>query len=562
MKLFSLIQLHFSNFYDGVRKSLGSMLSSYKENFGSNTIFGQLVNVLGSVTQNILTYIEDSVTEQNKYTAQRKRSIYNLASISGYDPSMGKATSAVVALTWKPNNTGTSSVVIPNHTKMLSSQTGMSYNIILPQESIVCSISADNSVKYLTVVEGSFETQSFVSTGGQLYSKNIKFSGDADLDYTEVWVNDEKWSRCDSLYDMDPEAKQYLTRTGLKTGFDVVFGNGQHGRALRDGDVVKVSYLIHGGELGNIPNDSEAIFTFYETLKDTAGQEVNGNELFTVELQSRDSINSGVFPDSVEFVRNMIGMNSRALVLADAKNYKKIFSKFSFIGYNRVWTEQGSMVVNSLIMKNYKAQLQKGSDYFGLTDADFMLNRDQKRSIYNAIAASGEQLAGVVFNIFDPEIVKYSAYIYVKLKDGDWDRAHIEDKIRDLVGQFFADIKSDVFVPKSDLIHLLKSEIDAIDGVDVYFLSEKNEEAMHNHYYTEKSYNYNPATGNYKIEKKNVFLYDDEDPGLGLDAHGNIWLDNNDQFPVLMGGWNCWSQANGTVSESHVTSPLTIIIEQ
>lgn len=562
MQLFSLIQLHFNNFFDGVKKSLGNMLSTYKENFGPNTIFGQLINVLGSVTQNILVYIEDSMTEQNKYTAQRKRSIYNLASISGYNPSMGKATSAVLSLTWKPNSSGVSSVVIPNKTKLLSSQTGMAYNIILPQESIVCSISADNSVKYLTVVEGNFETQTFVSTGGQLYSKNIRFSGDADLDYTEVWVNEEKWERCESLYDMDPEANQYLARTSLKHGFDLVFGNGQHGKALKNGDVVRVSYLIHNGELGNISADAEPLFTFYETLKDTQGNEINGNEIFYLELQSRESINSGVFSDDIEFIRNMIGMNSRALVLADAKNYKKIFNKFSFIGYNRVWTEQGSMIVNSLIMKNYKTHLSKGSDYFRLTDEDFVLNNDQKTSIYNAVAASGEQLAGVVFNIFDPEIVKYVAYIYVKLKDGDWDRAYIEDKIRDLVGQFFADIQSDIFIPKSDLIHLLKTNIEAIDGVDVYFLSQKNEEAMHNHYYTEKIYNYNPATGNYNIEKKNVWIYNDEDPGVGLDAHGNIWLDNNDQFPVLMGGWNSYSKTeNGITNQSYVTTPLTIVIE-
>lgn len=562
MQLFSLIQLHFNNFFDGVKKSLGNMLSTYKENFGPNTIFGQLINVLGSVTQNILVYIEDSMTEQNKYTAQRKRSIYNLASISGYNPSMGKATSAVLSLTWKPNSSGVSSVVIPNKTKLLSSQTGMAYNIILPQESIVCSISADNSVKYLTVVEGNFETQTFVSTGGQLYSKNIRFSGDADLDYTEVWVNEEKWERCESLYDMDPEANQYLARTSLKHGFDLVFGNGQHGKALKNGDVVRVSYLIHNGELGNISADAEPLFTFYETLKDTQGNEINGNEIFYLELQSRESINSGVFSDDIEFIRNMIGMNSRALVLADAKNYKKIFNKFSFIGYNRVWTEQGSMIVNSLIMKNYKTHLNRGSDYFGLKEADFILNNDQKTSIYNAVAASGEQLAGVVFNIFDPEIVKYVAYIYVKLKDGDWDRAYIEDKIRDLVGQFFADIQSDIFIPKSDLIHLLKTNIEAIDGVDVYFLSQKNEEAMHNHYYTEKIYNYNPATGNYNIEKKNVWIYNDEDPGVGLDAHGNIWLDNNDQFPVLMGGWNSYSKTeNGITNQSYVTTPLTIVIE-
>lgn len=562
MKLFSLIQLQFSKFYDGVRQSLSNMLSSYKENFGSNTIFGQLVNVLGSVTQNILSYVEDSMTEQNKYTAQRKRSIYNLASISGYEPSMGKATTAVIALSWKPNNTGSNAVVIPNHTRLMNSQTGLAYNIVLPQEAIVLSLNTDNSTKYLTIVEGTFQTQSFVSKGGKMYSENIRFSGDADLDFLEVTVNNEKWERVDSVYDMDPEAKQFVARTSLKSGFDLVFGNSQHGRALRDRDLVKVTYLLHNGEMGNIPNDSESIFTFNDTLRDVNGEEVQGNSIFNIELQSRDTINSGVFSDSIEFVRSMIGMNSRALVLADAKNYNKIFNKFSFIGYNRVWTEEGSMIVNSLIMRNYKSYMNNGKNYFDLHEDDFKLSADQKRSIYNAIAASGEQLAGVVFNIFDPEIVRYAAYIYVKMKDGDWDKAHVEDTIKEKVGAFFADIKSDIFVPKSDLIHMLKTEIEAIDGVDIYFMSQLNEEAMINHYYTQKKYEYNPATGNYSITASNVYLYGDENTGLGLDSHGNILLDNNDQFPVLMGGWRYKNQADNIADTGHSTAnAITIIFE-
>lgn len=566
MKIFSLIQLQWEKFLDAVRNGLSSTLSRYDTNFNANTIFGQLVNILGSACQNMMYYIEDSLTEQNKYTAERKRSIYNLASISGYNPSMGKSTTAVIRLTWKPNNEQISSIVIPNKTKLVSSQTGMGYNIILPQESIVCNLQSDNSSKYLTIAEGEFETQKFISTGGQLYSKNIKFSGDADIDYLEVYVDNEPWERVESIYDMDPNANQYVARTSLKSGFDIVFGNNQYGKALVDGQQVRVTYLIHNGESGNIDWDEGAMFMFQDKLKTVDGEEVDGNKIFSIDLVDRDYITSGVYSDDIDLVREMIGMNSRALVLADAKNYTKMFKKFSFVGYNRVWTEPGSMVVNAIVMRNYKAYLKNGSDYFGLKEEDFKLTRTQKQSIYNSIAMSGEQLAGVVFNVFDPEICKYACYVYVKLKDGDYDTALVAQQIRAEIGLFFANIQSDIFIPKSDIVHLLKKNVNAIDGVDVYFLSQKNEQALIDRFYEEKTYNYNPATQKYNIKTTTIYIEPDENPGVGLDAHGNIYLDNNDQFPVLMGGWKFKNgmTTNGVVTNIdtiQVSDPLTIIFE-
>lgn len=558
MKLFSLIQFQWEKFLTAAREGMSKMLAKYDTNFNSNTIFGQLINVLGSACQNMMYYIEDSLTEQNKYTAERKRSIYNLASISGYNPSMGKTTSAVICLTWKPNNDTFGSVVIPNRTKLVSSQTGMGYNIILPQESIVCNLQSDNSSKYLTVAEGTFETQKFLATGGQLYSKNIKFIGDADIDYLDVYVDNEKWEQVESIYDMDPNGKQYVARTSLKSGIDLVFGNNQHGKALQDGQSVKVTYLLHNGESGNIDWDEGATFTFVDKLKTIDGEEIDGNKIFSIDLVDRDYITSGVFSDNIDLVREMIGMNSRALVLADAKNYTKLFKKFSFVGYNRVWTEPGSMVVNAIVMRNYKAYLKSGNDYFTLTEDDISLSPTQKQSIYNSIAMSGEQLAGVVFNIFDPDICKYACYVYVKLKDGDYDEDLIRQQIRAEVGMFFANIQSDIFVPKSDLVHLLKTKIEAIDGVDVYFLSQRNEKALLDRCYEKKTYNYNPATQRYDISTKTIYLEPDENPGIGLDAHGNIWLDNNDQFPVLMSGWQFSNGGTGTIQ---VSDPLTVIFE-
>jgi hypothetical protein len=167
-------------------------------------------------------------------------------------------------------------------------------------------------------------------------------------------------------------------------------------------------------------------------------------------------------------------------------------------------------------------------------------------------------LAGVSYNIFDPEICKYAMYVYIKLKNGGYDREFITNKVRNLVGDFFSDIQSDIFIPKSDIIHLLKSEISEIDGVTIYFLSERNELAMEEQKYTNKVYTYNPSTSTYTTHSEVVYLYDGENPNLGFDSHGNIYLENDSQFPVLMGGWD---YRNNEGDEVTITDPLIIVYE-
>ena len=259
----------------------------------------------------------------------------------------------------------------------------------------------------------------------------------------------------------------------------------------------------------------------------------------------------------------MIGLNSRSLVLAHPQNYKALLNRFSFCGYNRTWSEKGSMVVNSLIMKNYKLQLENGLDYFSLSEQDFILTPQQKTSIKNYIENSGNQLAGVSYNIFDPQLCKYAAYIHVTLKNENTDKVYISSKIRTLIGDFFSNIQSDIFIPKSDIIQLIKNEVTEVDSVDLYFLSELNETALQTGQYINTTYLYDPSLGTYKKSVENVYLYPGENPNLGLDTHGNIYLKSDEQFPVLMGGWDFINKVEETqeTQEVSITDPLIIIYE-
>jgi hypothetical protein len=560
MKLFNLLQTRYTDFENQVKLYLSKTLTNYNENYGNNTIFGQLINVLGSTVQNVLLYIEDGLTEQNKYTAQRKKSIYSLAQLGGYNPSLGKAASCMVKMTVQPNNLGAYSVIIPNKTKLICSYNGLNYSILLPQEAITFSVADDVSNKFLQVVEGTFETQTFMVKGGQLYTQTVLFNSDIDLDYLEVKVNNEVWERRESLYDMDPAAKQYVVKTSLNKGIDILFGNDQYGKSIGFNDKVSVTYLVHDGELGNIETEEPIYFSFQDEIKDASGGTINGNEIFVIKLADENSVSGGTYSETAAQVREMIGYNSRALVLADPKNYKVFLNRFSFVGYNRTWSDEGSLVVNSIILKNYKQILERGSDYFNLKMSDLFLSESQKSSIKNCIANSGQQLAGVTYNIIEPEICKYAVYVYLKMKDIQYDRTSVEQAIRDKVGEFFSNVQNDMFIPKSDIISIIKTASDTIDGVDLYILGEKNEKAIIDKQYINKIHTFNISKGLYDVNEELVYVGEGENPGIGFDEYGNIYLDNNDQFPVLMGGWNFRSSGIGEEPQyTTVTNPLNIV---
>ena len=260
MKLFSLLETQYYNFTSAVKNYLSKTLSNFDSSYGNSTIFGQLINVLTGVVQNIMMYIEDSLTEQNKWTAQRKKSIYGLASMTGYEPSYGHATGVQLKLTFTPSSTQSLDVIISNREKLTCTQNGLPYNIILPQEAIVLNVQKDSSDKYLYAVEGRFESQTFVSEGGKYWTRNFQFVGDIDLDYLTVSVNDEPWEYRSSLYDMSADGKQYTYKVGYTGGIDLIFGNDVHGRSLKNDDIIKITYLIHDGESGNIDPHTETYF--------------------------------------------------------------------------------------------------------------------------------------------------------------------------------------------------------------------------------------------------------------------------------------------------------------
>lgn len=557
MRLFSLRNIQFNQILEDIANYLAKATGSTKM-INRSTVFGQLITVIAGIAHNIMLYIEDSLVEQNKYTAQRKKSVIGLAALSGYQPSYGKAAGVWVRIAHKVNNRIPLDIIIPDHQQILCSQNGLYYNLILNRPAMVIKCDTDLANEYLYAVQGQFETQRFTATGGKLYTQNIKFVSFMDTDYVDVKVNGESWTRKDSIFDMDANEQAYMVRYNPVGGVDIVFGNGVNGAIIRENDMIEVTYLLHDGESGNVDVNESAYFLFSKMVQDIAGDQVDGNTCFDIRFASDDAVAAGANSESIDQIRHMIGFNSRSLVLSDSNAYKAFLNKFSFVGYNRTWSEPGSLVVNSLVMRNYKLDMKSGEDYFKLRPEQFKLSEIQKSSIQNTIGKSGAQLAGAAYNILDIDLRKYACYIYLKLKDNSSDHELVSAKVRSLVGEFFGDIKSDSYIPKSDLINLIKNNLDEIDGVTCYFLSERNETAIQKESYEDKQYLYDPITGTYRTKTVTVRLSHGENPMLGLDSHGNIVVDADNEFPVLMGGWDFINKAGQEVT---IADPLIIVYE-
>lgn len=557
MRIFNLKSVQFDQIISDCERWLSTATGSVKS-INKNTVFGQLITVISAIAQNIFLYIEDSLVEQNKYTAQRKKSIYGLAAQSGYQPSNGKAAGVWVRFNPKTNNEVLSDLIMPNHTRLICSANGLYYNIVLDRDAIVLKQGMSLGDRYFYAVQGKFETQRFTTQGGKLAAINLQFIGYLDTDHLVVKVNGETWKQEASLYDMAPNSKTYTVRHNPVNGIDLVFGTDLYGKSLKANDVVVVSYLLHDGASGNVDVNENSYFVFTNNINDVSGVSVDPNQCFEIRFASEDSVAAGSNSESLEQVREMIGFNSRSMTLVDSNSYKAFLNRYAFVGYNKTWSEKGSMVINSMIMKNYKIAMTNGNDYFNLTENDFKLTNKQKSQIKNAISVSGMQIAGTIYNLLDIELCKYALFVYIKLKDDQTDHTIVSNKIRKVVGEFFGNINSDSYVPKSDIINVIKQEVDEVDGVNCYFLSEKNETALQTRSYIKETRKYIPSKGTWDIVKETVYLYDDENPMLGLDAHGNISIDEEHQFPVLMGGWD-WVNKNG--DEVMVVDPLSIIFE-
>lgn len=481
------------------------------------SVWGQIIFVLDNLSQFILFFIEDSITELNINTATRESSIYGLATLAGHNPTRAIAAKGEIIIKWNGKGLeeiGGGAVLIPNNAQVKCVNNGKTYLLKLGQEYV--RLNLDNtSTLVASVIEGTLNTNQYTGSGRKLESFNISARGTSGIENFEVAVrvNGNTWKKYDSLYDIPRNARGYIVKSSLISGIDIFFGTVDFGFPPPAGSIIEVDYLECAGAGGNllVDDSSQALFKFDSDGTDIFGRSVTLSEVLQVACTIAPQL--GASQEPIDLTRLLAPKTSRSFVLANPTNYITFFEKFGQFSIIEAFTTfddqylDDDNIIYLILVPDIQLTLKSNETYFDISLSRFKLTNAQRDRIYQLLDESGQKIVTTVVKILDPVLIKYVVNIALTIFEGN-DPSTIKNQITSILSDYFLNIRRRDKIPRSDLIAAIES-ISGVDSVSLYFVGEANELA--------------------KSQSPNS-------PDVGFDEFGDIVM-GKDEIVVISGGW-------------------------
>ena len=535
----SKVRIKASEIYEDAYEWLQKVYDQSKLVFTPASPFGQILSVLSNITELIIYYIESAITELNISKARSADSIYGLAQLTGHTAFRGSSARGMLSirLNNECDDVEGDYVEIKNRTKLYIENNGLPYFLNLENDYIRLSKS-ERIFQNVEIIQGEIETQTFTSTGGSLMSFSVVTKSFTDNELIKVFVNGEEWKKEESIYDMNPDAESFVAKTSINGGINIFFGNGEFGKIPAEGAEVIVEYVKCDGYNGNL-NGNVLNITFSDSGVDYQGNEIDLTEVLSINVIHAPTFGSNA--ENREFTKLMAPHASKSFVLANPDNYIHYLSKydvFSFIdAYNTKEDEylEDDNVIYLTLVPNVNKKITDTKDYFNLTEDDFSLSENEKEGVIDLINRSGRQLMTSEVVINENVIKKYVLNIAIRYFE-NYTKEDISSAIRSKLNTYFLNIQRRDRIPKSDIVAIVEN-IDGVDSVNVFFVSEENEKAIREGHYYVPVYENDPYTGISKwLYNKEVLLQPGEDPHIGLDEFGDIKLKRT-EIGIIKGGW-------------------------
>lgn len=536
--IFSYVRLQFVETFADVTNYLTTAFNQSGKVFTNSSAYGQILYVLTQIQELIFYYIEDSVVEQNIYTASRADSVRGLARLAGHNAVRSIAATGELAFQWTGYNPGiaSSTIIIPNFTTLLCLNNGMPYILNLPQEEIRVQMTSLKPVINAQIAQGEIQSQTFTSTGTSLQSYEVIMNNGRMIDqfFHHVFVNGEEWQVYDSLYDIPKDGQGCLVKTGIGSGVDIYFGNSYFGAIPEAGAAILFEYLVTDGEAGNLRDATNITFEFQENGYDLTGNEVDLTT--TVGISVSLPIEFGTNMEPLVMTRLLAPKTSRSFVLANPDNYVIFLEKYNYFSQIYAYSSYDDSYLDDLnviyifLVPDIQKRLFNDENYFTVPIQYFSLSTTEITKVNDLLNNSGSTIAGSEVVIVQPTIAQYVVNVSLVVFEGYSTDLIIQQIITKFSAYFIAIRRRDR-IPVSELIAIVE-QITGVDSVSIFFLSQANE-------------------ANQLINPGSALI--------GLDEYGDIIIGRN-ELTLIRGGW---SDSNGTHFEDSASTlkPSSINIE-
>ena len=560
LKFLNTIRTSASQINNDARTYISRVYKRANNLFTVASPFAQILSVLSEMVELVMFYIEDSVVEQNIYTAQQPESIYGMSRLTGHDATRGFAATGEIDFRWKPGadmaKIAGNTLNIDGRAKLKFDINGLTYTLLNSVDKFKLEKTNFNSFR-TSIIQGEFESQTLTATGEKLQSYNVNTSGLTDHSKISVSINGELWTKHNSLYDINYEEKAYLVKTGISGGLDIYFGNGNFGAVPPDGASIVVEYVKHSGLNGNLDDSPDLTIKWDAVGSDSLGTEHDLNEFLDVTITSSPKMGSD--RESTQFTKIMTPLASKSFVLATPDNYEYFLSRYNMFSYIDAYNTTDDQyldddnVIYIFAVPDAKKKLAKNQDYFSMPEQEMFLDQGEYDAMHKVLEDSGQQMVTTEVVFVKPQVRHYSMDINIRYFEG-YTKEEIYNSVRSKVSEYLLNITRRDKLPKSDIIYILE-EIEGIDAVNIRFISETEETARRQGYYESVNVSVVPqepvtleTIGNGK--QKYVFFKKIEDVKLvtvdestqipdhvrGLDQWGDIIMEK-EEVAVFRGGW-------------------------
>ena len=245
--------------FDAIKSNLKTFLQGQTE-FQDYDFEGSSLNILLDVLSyntHYLAYLANMATnEMYLDSADIRNNIVSLAKMIGYTPSSPRAPLASIDVTLN-NATGTS-VTMSKGTVFTTTVNDVSYQYITNSDITIAPVAGIYKFSSVPVYEGSLVTFKYTYDANDVDQKFIIPSASADTSTLLVKVQESSSDTTTNTYSLaggynnvTATSKVYFIQEGQDGKYEIYFGDGVNGKALADGNIVILEYIVTNKKVSN-----------------------------------------------------------------------------------------------------------------------------------------------------------------------------------------------------------------------------------------------------------------------------------------------------------------------
>ena len=245
--------------FDAIKINLKNFLQGQTA-FQDYDFEGSSLNILLDVLSyntHYLAYLANMATnEMYLDSADIRNNIVSLAKMIGYTPSSPRAPLASIDITL--NNGSGTSVTMSKGTVFTSTIDGVSYQYVTNSDITTTPLNGVYKFSSVPIYEGSLVTFKYTVNVNDVDQKFIIPSANADTSTLLVKVQESSSDTTTNTYSLaggynnvTATSKVYFIQEGQDGKYEVYFGDGVNGKALEDGNIVILEYIVTNKNVSN-----------------------------------------------------------------------------------------------------------------------------------------------------------------------------------------------------------------------------------------------------------------------------------------------------------------------